>query len=193
MLRVPAPGPRRHTQCRSPPHTLLQLLRHPPLTACEELPPPAALARQRRGADLGASGVPQVMHGVHLESQVVVRVHHLVRQRVFHVAPVAHLVGADQDAVIRIKATALLVVAFLADDVRGGYGGAAVGGPEQGDVVRQEADDGAVGEEPVAVFFGARDVAVFVKGVFDAEVGGALGGSGGAGEDGEEGGPGVVG
>ena len=59
--------------------------------------------------------------------------------------------------------------------------------------MREEADYRAVGEEPVAVGLGACDVAVFVQVVFDAEVGGALGGGGAAGEDGEEGGPGVVG
>lgn len=106
---------------------------------------------------------------------------------------VAHLVCADQDAVVRVEPTALLVVASFADHVRGRYAGAAVAGRQQVDVVRQEADDGAVGEEPVAVGLGSRDVAVFVQGVFDAEVGGAFGGGCAAGEDGEEGGPGVVG
>ena len=106
---------------------------------------------------------------------------------------VAHLVGADQDAVVGVEAAALLVVASFANHVRRRNAGAAVGRPQEGDVVRQEADDGAVGEEPVAVGLGARDVPVFVEGVFDAEVGGAFRGGCAAGEDGEEGGPGVVG
>lgn len=133
------------------------------------------------------------MHGVHFEAQVVVGVHHFVRERVFHVASVSHLVRANQNTVVGIKASALLVVAAFAHDSRRCDRSAAIAGAEQVDVVAEEADYGAVGEEPVAVGFGAGDVAVFVEGVFGAEVGCALGGGCAAGEDGEEGGPGVVG
>lgn len=180
MLRIPTPGPRSNAQRCSPPHALLQLLCNSPLPSGEKLPPPTTLSRERACTNFRASSVSQVVHRIHLKSQMVVSVHHLVRKRVFHMSAVAHLIRADQNAVVRIKATALLVVAFFADYAGGCDGGAAVCGPEKVDVVGEEAHDGAVGEEPSCVGLGARDVSVFVHDVFGAEVGGALGRCGAA-------------
>jgi len=75
------------------PHTYAQ--RGPPLHTI--FPPSAyaltrtpfshepALAAQHAGADLGTSSVPQVVL-VDLEAHVVIRVHHLMRQRIFELA-----------------------------------------------------------------------------------------------------------
>lgn len=193
MLLIPTPGPSSHAQRGPPPHALLQLLGNAPLAAGEKLPAPSTLSAQRAGANLRASRVPQIIDSVHLEAQVVVGVHHFVRERVFHVPAVAHLVGADEDAVLRVEAAALLRVAFAADDARGGDGGAAVAGAEEVDVVLHEANYGRVGEEPFLVGVAALAVCGFVEGVFYPEVGFALARGGGVGEDGEEGGPGVEG
>jgi hypothetical protein len=181
MLLIPTPRPRSHAQSRPPPHALLQLLCDPPLPPSEKLPPPPTLPTQRTRANLRTSRMPQIMHGIHLEPQVVVGVHHLVRQRVLHVAAVAHVVCADQDAVVRVEAAALFGGALAADDARGVQGCAAVGGAEQVDVVFEEAHDGRVGEEPFLVVVAARDVGGFVQVVFDAEVGFALAGGGAVG------------
>lgn len=193
MLRIPTPRPGSHAQRRSPPHTLLQLLRNTPLSSCEELSSPSTLSRERARANLRASRMPQIMHSVHLKPQVIISMHHLMRQRILQMSAIPHLVRADQNAVLRIKAAALLVVAFAAHDAVWSHGRGSVGGTEQVDVVFEEAHDGTVREEPFFVGVGAGDVAVFVYEVFGAEVGGALGRGGAAGEDGEEGGPGVVG
>ena len=133
------------------------------------------------------------MHSIHLEAQVIVGVHHLVRQRVLHVSAVAHLVCADQDAVFGIEAAALPGVAFAADHPRGVHGCAAVGGAQQVDVVFEEAHDGRVVEEPFLVVVAALTVDLLVQVVFCAEVGFTLALAGAAGQDGEEGGPGVIG
>lgn len=115
VLQVFTPRPRRHAQTRSPPHTLLQLLRNPPLSSCEKLPSPPTLARKCRSSDLRASSVAQIIHSVHLEAKMVKRMHHLVRKRVLHVSAIAHLVRADHYAVFRVETAALLVVASRAD------------------------------------------------------------------------------
>ena len=181
MLLVLTPRSRSHTQRRSPPYALLQLLCDPPLPSCEELPSPPTLAAKRTRANLRTRRVPQVVHGVHLEAQVVVGVHHLVRQRVLHVSAVAHLVGADQDAVLGIEAAALSGVAFTADHARGVHGCAAVARAQQVDVVFEEAHDWRVVEEPFFVVVAALAVDFFVEVVFCAEVGFALPWAGAAG------------
>lgn len=193
LLFIPTPGPSSNTQRRPPPHALLQLLRDAPLAAREKLPPPPALPRQRARANLRARRVPQVVHGVHLEAQVVVGMHHLVRQRVLHVPAVAHLVRADEDAVLGVEAASLARIAAPAEDAAGVDGGAAAAGAEQVDVVFHEAHDGRVGEEPFGVGVAAFAVPFFVEGVANVEVGGAFTRCGGVGEEVEEGGPGVEG
>jgi hypothetical protein len=193
MLLILATGPCSNTQRCPPPHALLQLLCNPPLPSCEKLPPPPTLSAQRTRADLRTRRVAQIVHSVHFEAQMIVGVHHLVRQRVLHVSAVAHLVGADQDAVLGIEAAALPGVAFTADHSRGVHGCAAVAGAQEVDVVFEEAHDRRVVEEPFLVVVAALAVDFFVQVVFCAEVGFALPGAGAAGEDGEEGGPGVVG
>lgn len=176
MRRISTPWPRRHTQRGSPPHTLLHLLCDTPLASCEKLPAPTTLATERTCADLRASRMPQIMHRVHLKPQVIVSVHHLMRDRILGVSPVAHLVCADENAVLGIEAAGLLRVAFLAYHALGRYRGAAVAGPQQVDVVLHEADDGRVGEQPFRVADAALTVGLCVDGVFDAEVGFALAG-----------------
>ena len=99
---IPTTRPRRHTQRRPPPHTLLHLLRQFPLVAREKLPRPPALPAQRARSDLHARRVPQVER-LELEAHVVVGVHHLVRECIFQVPAVPQLVRADEDAVVLIK------------------------------------------------------------------------------------------
>lgn len=64
---------------------------------------------------LGAGGMLQVLVAlpIHLEPEVVVRVHHLVRQRILEVLPVPYLVGAEQNAVLRAEPTRLPMYAAI--------------------------------------------------------------------------------
>ena len=52
------------------------LLRELPLAPRQKLAHEATLAAQRRGADLGAGGVAEVVGPVDFEAEVVVGVHH---------------------------------------------------------------------------------------------------------------------
>ena len=119
--------------------------------------------------------------------------HHFMRQRILQMTSRLKMVCADQDTILRVKASALLFRTSFTVDVVGCDGCAAVGGSEQVDVVLHEADDGGVLEEPFFVRVAAFAVALFVEGVFDVEVFLAVAGRGVAGEDGEEVGPGVEG
>lgn len=89
-------------------------------------------------------------------------------QGVLEVAAVAHLVGADEDAVGGLEAAALALDlqvrgqagrAPAADDAGRAHGPAVV---ELGDLVVEEADGRTVGEQPVAVLLAPPHVALLV-------------------------------
>lgn len=126
MNIIPDPRSRPQRQRRPPPHTLLQLLRHPPLIAREELAGEAALAAQGARADLGAGLVAEV-GGVDAELEVVPGVQHFVGEGVLEVAPVAELVGAEEDAVREGEAAGLGGCAAAAEDVGAVEGWSCVG------------------------------------------------------------------
>lgn len=99
---------------------------------------------------------------------MVVRMHHLMRQRVLQVAPVPHRIAADQDAMLGVEPPALALDAAVrgqtggapaAQDVGGVHAAAVV---ELGDAVVEEQDGGRVGEQPVAEVLGAAHVAGLV-------------------------------
>lgn len=91
--------PIRHTDRRSSPHTLLQLLRDAKLRSSKELPPKPTLPAQCARPNLHTRGMSQVQ-GIDLEPHVIVRMHHLVRQRIFQVSAIAELVCAKKYSVL---------------------------------------------------------------------------------------------
>lgn len=138
---------------------------------------------------LGTRSMSQI-RPVHLEAQVIPRMHHLVRQRILQMPTTAHLIRADQDAMIRTKPTALAHTPRLPL-----LGGIALGvalrhhldarraaaaphvlsvqlAVQRGNVVVHETDDGAVAEQVLAPLVALGAVARFVAdvGVFAEEV-----------------------
>lgn len=97
--------------------------------------------------------------------------HHLVRKRVLEMTAVPDLVRADEDAVRGLEPAALPLDAALGGQPRGAPPADDAVGPEAaavvelGDAVVEEAHDGRVAEEPVAVGLCALDVAGLVGAV----------------------------
>jgi hypothetical protein len=138
-----------HTQGRSSPDTLLQLLRYAPLILCEEFPRKPTLAAQGTGPNLQTGLVSEILV-LHLELEMVPRMHHFMCHGVFLVAAVAKLVGAQQDAVVQAEAAALLVGAHATHDVL-----VVEVAAEFAHLVLQEAHHGRVFEEVGSVVFAA--------------------------------------
>lgn len=116
MFLILDPGSRHHTQCRSPSHTVLQLLCNAPLVLGEELAHESAFAAQGAGTDFQASLVAQIVC-LHLELQVVPSMHHFVGHGVFLMPSVSELVRTQQDSMIETEASALLVGTHTAEHV----------------------------------------------------------------------------
>ena len=94
-------------------------------------------------------------------------VNHLVRQRVFEVAAVAHLIGADEDTMFRAEATALTNDAAVLSDARGAAAAEHIGlvklPVERRHLVAQEPDYGRVLEEVGPIRLTPRAVARLVR------------------------------
>jgi len=118
-----------------------------------------------RSAYLHTSGVSEVQR-IQLEPQMIVCVDHFVCHSIFHVTSIPELVGAQQDAIVRVKATALLCGAALNTHIR-----LIQVMTQQVDVVAHEAYYRRIFQQPFAILFCACNVAVFVDCVFDVEVG----------------------
>ena len=114
-----------------------------------------------------------------------------MRQRILKMSPIAQLIRADQNAVICVEPARLSCRASATPHVAFVDAGAAVCGAQEVDFGLEEADDGAVFEEPGFVFFAAGAVGGFVGGVPGAEVGFSFRWGGVAGHYAEEGRPGV--
>lgn len=110
---------------------------------------------------------------VQLKPEMVVRVHHFMRHGVLDVAPALDAIRAQQDAVRRVEPALLLPVAPAAVDVGRGKpaAAAAVAAAELLEVRLQEPDDGAVGEQEVAVGLAARAIGGLVADVLVAQHG----------------------
>jgi hypothetical protein len=104
---------RHHTQRRSPPHTLLQLLCNTPLIPREKLPRKPTLSTQRTRAHLQTRLMSQIVV-LDLELQVVPRMHHLVRHGVLLMPSIPKLVRAQQDPMVQTEPPTLLVRAHAA-------------------------------------------------------------------------------
>lgn len=55
--------------------------------------------------------MPQIIRPIHFEPEVVKRMNHLMGHGIFEVSLVLHLIRADQDPILRIKATTLPISA----------------------------------------------------------------------------------
>lgn len=84
----------------------------------------------------------QVIRPVDLESQVVVRVDHLVGHGVLQMPLILHLIGAQQNAEFRIKSTCLSTCASTAVDVV-----TMKVASKLADVIAEESNDGACKDE----------------------------------------------
>lgn len=102
---------------------------------------------------------------IKLESQMIVRMDHLMCHGILHMTAIPELVCAQQNAVVGVKATTLS---------RRAASTAHIGGvqivAEQVDVVPHEANDGRVLQKPCFVAFAARTIALLVQVVLDFEV-----------------------
>lgn len=67
--------------------------------------------------NLRASCVPQVIRPIDLEPKMIVGVDHLVGHGVFQVPLILHLVGAEEDAILGIKATRFAIRTTTAVDI----------------------------------------------------------------------------
>lgn len=121
---------------------------------------------------------------------MIVSMHHLMGHRILDMAPIPHLVRAQQDAILRIEATALVRRAPPTPDVLAVQ---IMVRAQRADLLAQEADGRRVFEEVVAVLLAAGAVRLFARDVAVQEVLLGFYGGGGRGEDAEEGGPGVEG
>lgn len=91
--------------------------------------------------------------------------HHLMRHGILLMPPIPELIRAQQNAVVDMKAAALLARAHPTDDVLRIDIAA-----QLCDLVFQEGHDGAVFEEVVPIVFASFAVCVFVYGVLLGEV-----------------------
>jgi hypothetical protein len=98
-------------------NAFLVLLSKLPLASSEELTSPSAFSTERTGPDLRAGCVPQVIRPIDLEPKMIVGVDHLVGHGVFQVPLILHLVGAEEDAILGIKATRFAIRTTTAVDI----------------------------------------------------------------------------